>query len=38
MVALLHHNGLQGRHTAPLDEEALARETALGFPRAYGTP
>jgi len=38
VVALLHQNGLQGRHTAPLDEEALARETALGFLRAYGTP
>jgi AcrR family transcriptional regulator len=37
VVALLHQNGLKGRLTAPLDEEALARETARGFLAAYGT-
>ena len=37
VVALLHQNGLRGRHTAPLDEEAQARETARGFLRAYGS-
>ena len=35
MLALIHQDGLQGRVTSPLDEEALARETAHGFLSAY---
>jgi len=38
VLALLHQNGLKGRHLSPLDEDALARETARGFVAAYGVP